>query len=119
MISKDIFFRLIEVCEVKTLKELSKMYGHNDNWATNARKREAIPFDICAKVAIEKNVSLDYLIFGVSNEIDMNRLKSSVTEGLFSAIETNMFTLNKDVKITNVIDILTSEIASSCNINQD
>lgn len=122
MISKDIFLRLMEVNKIDSLKKLSNEYGFTDNWATTTRKREGIPFEICAKTAMKYNVSMDYLIFGIEDKlekIDVNELKVSVTEGVFSAIQTNMITLNKDVKISHVTEIITSEIKDVCNISDE
>jgi hypothetical protein len=122
MISKDIFLRLMELNNVKTLKELSNKFGYTDNWATTTRKREGIPFEACARTAIEKNLSMDFLLFGKSvnnNEIDINELKVSVTEGVFSAIQTDMIILNKDVKISQVTETITSEILDVCNIKDE
>lgn len=122
MISKDIFMRLMEVNKIDSLKKLSNEYGFTDNWATTTRKREGIPFEICAKTAMKYNISMDYLIFGIedkSEKIDINELKLSVTEGVFSAIQTEMISLNKDVKISHVTEIITSEIKEVCNINDE
>jgi hypothetical protein len=121
MISKDIFMRLMEVNKINSLKQLSNEYGFTDNWATTTRKREGIPFEICAKTAIKYNVSMDYLIFGIenSNKVDINELKLSVTEGVFAAIQADMIVLNKDVKISHVTETITSEIKEACNINDE
>lgn len=122
MISKDIFLRLMEVNKIDSLKKLSNEYGFTDNWATTTRKREGIPFEICAKTAMKYNVSMDYLIFGIedkSEKLDINELKISITEGVFSAIQTDMITLNKDVKISHVTEVITSEIKEVCNINDE
>lgn len=122
MISKDIFMRLMEVNNITSLKKLSNEYGFTDNWATTTRKRGGIPFEICAKTSIKHNISMDYLIFGIdenSSKIDINDLKISVTEGIFAAIQTDMITLNKDVKISQVTEVITSEIKDVCNINDE
>ena len=119
MISKDIFMRLMEVNKINSLKKLSNEYGFTDNWATTTRKREGIPFEICAKTAEKFNVSMDYLLYGIddSKKIDINELKISITEGIFAAIQTDMITLNKDVKISHITDVITSDIKEVCNIS--
>lgn len=118
MISKDIFLRLIQVSEVNTLKELSKKYGHNDNWATNAKNREAIPFDICVKVAKEKGVTMDYLLFGTQEEYegmdgfddDINKLKQSITDGIYQAERFEILTINGEWRISTITDMVIGEI---------
>ncbi|PKH86234.1 hypothetical protein [Colwellia sp. Bg11-28] len=118
MISKDIFFRLMKENNAKTLKELSNMYGYKDNWATTTRKREGIPFEACAMTCEKFGVSMDYLLFGEeSNSIDINELKTSITEGIFAMMQTDMIVLSKDVKISTMANIITSEIVENCDIN--
>lgn len=122
MISKDIFIRLMNVYNVDTLKELSETLGFKQNWATSTRKREGIPFEACAIASEKMNVSMDYLLFGESvdeNGIDISKLKISVTEALFTVIQTDMITLGKDIKITDVIESITSEVASTCNVKHE
>jgi len=110
----------MKICEVKTLKELSNKYGYKDNWATTTRKREGIPFDICVKISEEKNVTMDYLLFGIrNNSVDMGEIKAAVTEGVFSAIQSEMIELNKNVKISQVIEIITSEIKDTYKIKDE
>ena len=117
MISKDIFFRLMKENNAKTLKELSNMYGYKDNWATTTRKREGIPFEACAMTSEKFDVSMDYLLFGKENNtIDVNELKTSITEGIFAMMQTDMIVLNKDVKISTMANIITSEIIENCDI---
>ena len=117
MISKDIFFRLMEENNAKTLKELSNMYGYKDNWATTTRKREGIPFEACAMTSEKFGVSMDYLLFGEDkNSMDINELKTSITEGIFAIMQSDMIVLSKDVKISTMANIITSEIVENCDI---
>jgi hypothetical protein len=118
----EIFERLLKIRKFKTLKELSVDYGYQKNWASNCRLKGTIPWDVCLKVATEYKLSIDYLIFGInnnSNKIDINELKLSVTEGVFAAVQTNMITLNKDVKISNITEVITSELKGICNVSDE
>lgn len=122
MISKDIFFRLMKVSNIDSLKDLSENLGYKQNWATSTRKRNSIPYEACALIAEKHNCSMDYLLYGVEDKlekIDINELKLSVTEGIFSAIQTDMIKLNKDVKISHVTEIITSELKDVCNISDE
>lgn len=109
----DIFNRVLSACNIKNLKELSVHYGYKENWASNTRTRNTIPWEMCLKVAIEYKLSLDYLIFGEGDEsikINTNEIKTSITEGIFTAVQCEMIELKKDVKISTMADIITSEI---------
>jgi len=120
--SNDIFERLLNLYETKKLNELSIKLGFKKNWGSSVKNRGSIPFEACTKACEEFNVSMDYLIYGIEEELektDINKLKLSVTEGVFAAIQTNMITLNKDVKISHVTEIITSEIKEVCNINDE
>ena len=65
---------------------------------------------------------MDYLLYGIDNErkeINTKDVRMAVTEGIFTAIQTNLITLNKDVKISHLTEVLTSEIKEICNINDE
>jgi hypothetical protein len=121
MISKDIFFRLMKISNIDSLKDLSESLGYKQNWATSTRKRNTIPYEACALIAEKHECSMDYLLYGIenSNKVDINELKLSVTEGVFAAIQADMIVLNKDVKISHVTETITSEIKEACNINDE
>ena len=62
---------------------------------------------------------MDYLVFGINNPdnmIDLNELRTSVTEGLFTLIQLDMLVPGKDVKISTMADAITSEITTNCDI---
>ncbi|MCP4988319.1 MAG: hypothetical protein GY928_20405 [Colwellia sp.] len=110
----------MNACNAKTLKELSNMYGYKDNWATTTRKREGIPFEACAITAEKYNLSMDYLLFGKDrNSIDINELKTSITEGIFSAVQCEMIELKKDVKISTIANLITSELIENDDVRID
>ena len=116
MNSKDIFYRLMDTSNIPSLKKLSNKYGYTDYWATTTKHREGIPFELCVKIALEYKVSVDYLLFGIDktpNKIDINELKLSVAEGLFTLIQLNMIKPEKDVKISVLADAITSEITKN------
>lgn len=120
--SNEIFERLLSLYQTKKLNELSIKLGFKKNWGSSVKNRGSIPFEACVIASEKFNVSMDYLLFGENignNEIDINELKLSVTEGVFAAITVNMITLEKDVKISQVTDIITSEIKESLDIKNE
>ncbi|MBA6255008.1 MULTISPECIES: hypothetical protein [unclassified Colwellia] len=119
MISKDIFSRLLSTSGITTLTALSNDLGYNENWGTTTRKRGSIPYEACSKVSQKFNVSMDYLLYGIDNarkKMDINELKVSVTEGIFAAVQQEMITLNKGVKISTMANMITNEIIENCDI---
>lgn len=115
--SNDIFERLLNLYETKKLNELSIKLGFKKNWGSSVKNRGSIPFEACAKAHDEFNVSMDYLLYGKeSNSIDINELKTSITEGIFAAMQSDMITLSKDVKISTMANMITSEIIENCDI---
>lgn len=114
-----IFDRLLIACNFKTLKDLSLHFGYKTNWASNCRLKNNIPWDECLKVALDNQISIDYLIFGTDENkstIDINELKTSITEGVFTAIQCEMIDLREDVKISTIANVITSEIVGNCDI---
>lgn len=120
--SNEIFSRLLELYETKKMNELSILLGYKESWGAATRKRSGIPFDACVIAAEKFNISMDYLLFNKNdnqNKIDINELKLSLTEGVFAALQTDMITLNKDIKISQVTETITSEILDVCNLNSE
>jgi len=118
--SEDIFLRLMSTCKASTLKELSEMLGYKYNWATTSKKREVIPYEACS-IAVEKfDTSMDFLLYGTDNtpkKIDINELKISITEGIFAAVQQDMITLSKGVKISTMANMITNEIIENSDID--
>lgn len=117
--SNEIFSRLLLLFKTKKMNELSILLGYKESWGAATRKRGGIPFEACVIASEKFNVSMDSLLFDTKadrKEIDINELKLSVTEGIFSAIQTELITLNKDVKISHITEVITSEIKEVCNI---
>jgi len=117
--SEDIFLRLMSTSQASTLKELSEMLGYKYNWATTSKKREVIPYEACS-IAVDKfKTSMDFLLYGTDNtpqKVDINELKISITEGIFAAVQQEMITLNKNVKISTMANMITNEIIENCEI---
>ena len=70
-------------------------------------------------MAIEHDLSMDYLIFGsvsTSNSLDVNELKLSITEGLFYTIQTDLIKLNDGIKISTITNAITNEIIENNEI---
>jgi hypothetical protein len=59
--------RLRQVYGVTTDTALSKELGLGKSAPNNWRSRNAPPFDICAQVADDRSLSLDWLIFGLGD----------------------------------------------------
>ena len=115
--SNEIFSRLLELFKTKKMNELSILLGYKESWGAATRKRSGIPFDACVITAEKFGVSMDYLLYGKeSNSIDINELKTSITEGIFAMMQSDMIVLNKDVKISTMANIITSEIVENCEI---
>lgn len=117
LISNDIFNRLLELYNTRKMNELSEMLGYKHNWGAATRKRSGIPFEACVIASLKFNVSMDYILFGKENSsIDINELKTSITEGIFAMMQSDMIVLSKDVKISTMTNIITSEIVENCDI---
>lgn len=111
----DIFERLLDACNLKTLKELSLEFGYKTNWASNCRLKGVVPWDVCLKVAVEKKIRIDYLIFGIE-EIEKtvdeksNEFQKGLINGVFNATVYELITPQKGVAITQIADIIHSQI---------
>jgi len=115
--SNEIFSRLLELYKTNKVNELSVLLGYTDSWGASTKKRGGIPYEACVIASHKFDVSMDYILFGKeNNSIDINELKISVTEGIFAAVQNEMIVLSKDVKISTMANIITSEIVENCGI---
>ncbi|KGJ86856.1 hypothetical protein [Colwellia psychrerythraea] len=115
--SNEIFSRLLELFKTNKVNELSILLGYTDSWGASTKKRGGIPFEACVIASIKFDVSMDYILFGKEkSSIDINVLKMSITEGIFAAMQSDMITLSKDVKISTMANMITSEIVENCDI---
>jgi len=117
----EIFDRILITCKIKNLKELSIHFGYKENWASSTRTRKTIPWDICLKIAIEYNLSIDYLVFGKGsneNKVDIDELKTPINEGIFNAIQADLIELKEGVKISNIVKSITSEISEHYDVQE-
>lgn len=62
--SAEVIKRLLNVLNLRSERELSLHLGMGPTAITSARSRGSIPYKAAADVAVERGVSLDYLIFG-------------------------------------------------------
>jgi len=60
----DVLNRLIPALGLKTDSDLSKLLDTAPSTVSSWRKRDSVPFAICAKFAEEHGWSLDWLMFG-------------------------------------------------------
>jgi hypothetical protein len=61
----DIIRRMRQVFSAKNDSELADALGFSVSAPSNWRQRNSPPFAICAEIACENGVSLDWLIFGI------------------------------------------------------
>jgi len=110
----------MSTCQARTLKELSETLGYRYNWATTSKKREVIPYEACSIAVNKFNTSMNFLLDGTDNspkKIDINELQISITEGIFAAVQQEMITLNKNVKISTMANMITNEIIDNFEIH--
>lgn len=62
--SSDVFERLKIFFKVRTAKELASLIGLSEAAISAASKRNSIPYELCAKLAVSNNLNLDWLILG-------------------------------------------------------
>jgi hypothetical protein len=109
-----VFDRLLQLTNAATLRELSLMFGYKQSWASNTRNKNKIPFDVCLKVAIEKKISIDYLVFGIQNEIGVEKniieVNKAVVNGVFNAIEYQQIKRINEINITEIANTIVSQI---------
>lgn len=112
--SKEIFSRLLDLYNVDKLNELSLLLGFKKNWGASTRSRGGIPLEACVITAEKFNISLDYLLLGSgkndSVEHKITKMKESVTDGVFEAIQTGVITPEKDVSISFITEIIASKL---------
>lgn len=56
--------RMFKLYSVRTMKELGEALSLKRGAVSNWNVRQSIPFEVLLKVAEEKNVSLDWLVYG-------------------------------------------------------
>lgn len=72
----------MEAYGVGTLKELSTAIGNKPNWAASTKQRGTIPYDACVNTAVEKGISVDYLLFGEGEPVGELALKTDAIDTL-------------------------------------
>lgn len=121
--SNDIFSRLLKLYEVEKMNELSEALGFKKNWAASTRNRGGIPFDACVIASEKFDVTMDYLLFGseVNQSIEekVNKLRKSVTDGIFWAIQTGAITPGKDISISYITEVIMDELRYVYQYNND
>lgn len=89
--AKQVFERIQDLYGFKNLTELSKYFEKNGNWAASMIKNDSPPYPICVQACLEKNVSLDWLIFGENKAVcSKKELLSKIEQGLFEANALNI-----------------------------
>lgn len=58
--------RMKEVTGCKTDKELGDYFGSATSTVSNWRSRNRIPIEECITLSVQKGISLDWLVFGIS-----------------------------------------------------
>lgn len=80
VLSDDVKERLKIVLDAKTDKDLADILGISPPSVSGWKKQNTIPYKECAKVAFEKNISLDWLIFGIEEPGTKNSTKELADE---------------------------------------
>jgi len=62
--ASQVYEKLVKIYECKNLKEFSLKVGKGPNWASQMRKNNSIPTDLCIETCEKYNLSLDWLIMG-------------------------------------------------------
>lgn len=62
--SQQVISRLMNVVGVRSERELSRWFGYGPTTITSKRQRESIPYEECVRIAVERGISLDWLILG-------------------------------------------------------
>lgn len=100
--SKEVFETIRVLYGFKNLTELSIYFEKNGNWAAQMAKKGSIPFPQCVQASIEKQVSMDWLLFSESKPVfDIKALINEVKEGLYESHELGILPeLNEDRLVT-------------------
>jgi len=113
---EEIILRMKSAANVSSNSELSIVLGVGKSMVSNWRARGTTPYEACYKLTTMFDVEMEWLIEGKTNNskpssLSENKLKEAIMEGLFSSTQIRAITLNEDMKIGTVADILMSEIA--------
>ncbi|RFA31320.1 hypothetical protein CAI21_01440 [Alkalilimnicola ehrlichii] len=60
----EVIARLMNAVGVRSERELSRWFGYGLTTITSKRQRGSIPYDECLRLAMERGISLDWLILG-------------------------------------------------------
>lgn len=102
--------RLLKIYSVRTMKELSLVLGGSESLVANWNKRDAIPFENLVIIAREKNVSLDWLVYGKEdNARTLNPLEELILTA-FNALD--------DKAKLQMISLMNNGGQSSNGVNQ-
>lgn len=74
--ANDVIDRMLSLYGVRTNKELSQIFDASPGLIANWKVRNNVPLDFLIKVKNEKNVSLDWLVFG--QEMEKGRILSDL-----------------------------------------
>jgi hypothetical protein len=74
--AEDVFQRLREATGSESDADLARNLEIAPTTISTWRSRDVVPYEACAKVAIEKGISLDKLIFGVTRPNDSRETRS-------------------------------------------
>ena len=109
--AKEVFETIRVLYDFKNLTELSNYFGKNGNWAAQMAKKGSIPFPQCLQACDEKQVSMDWILYGKYRPfLDKKALINEVKEGLYESHELGIIPeLNAD-KLISTSAIIVSRI---------
>lgn len=111
----DIFERVRAAMQLKNFSALEKYIEKSTGWISHSIKRANKPYELADRVAQDKQVSLDYLMFGKApeaiNENDLLTIKNGVRTGV---LEASMFGfINENLsheEVENITKIIAAKI---------
>jgi hypothetical protein len=71
----EVFEKLMKIYDCKNLKEFSLKIGKSANWASQLRKRETPPLDLCIETCKKYNLSLDWLLLNKGEQSNTKQVK--------------------------------------------
>lgn len=108
--SDEIIERLLKVYSVRQMKDLAELMGISAVAVTNWKKRNSVPTEVLFKTVQEKNVSLDWLVYGKENNArTLNPLEELVLTA-FNALD--------DKAKLQMISLMNNGGQSSNGVNQ-
>ena len=86
-----VLLRLMSLFNVDNDSELARVLNVNRQTLASWRKRDSVPYSICINIAEERGVSLDWLLTGRGEEVEVSKVESATQS--FSQADLKMLEL--------------------------